>query len=75
VDSIDIPSANRHQPGLSNVNTVIPHGAGHPIVIGVLNVTPDSFSDGGRYADLGFRCASSGAKEKRREATREVSVS
>lgn len=23
-----------------------------PIVVGVLNVTPDSFSDGGRYADL-----------------------
>jgi dihydropteroate synthase len=23
-----------------------------PVVIGVLNVTPDSFSDGGRYADL-----------------------
>jgi dihydropteroate synthase len=26
--------------------------AGHPVVMGVLNVTPDSFSDGGRYADL-----------------------
>lgn len=25
---------------------------GRPIVMGVLNVTPDSFSDGGRYADL-----------------------
>ncbi|MGH3664020.1 MAG: dihydropteroate synthase [Micromonosporaceae bacterium] len=25
---------------------------GRPVVIGVLNVTPDSFSDGGRYADL-----------------------
>jgi dihydropteroate synthase len=24
-----------------------------PVVVGVLNVTPDSFSDGGRYADLG----------------------
>jgi dihydropteroate synthase len=24
----------------------------HPVVIGVLNVTPDSFSDGGRYTDL-----------------------
>ena len=23
----------------------------HPIVVGILNVTPDSFSDGGRYAD------------------------
>ena len=26
--------------------------AGQPVVMGVLNVTPDSFSDGGRYADL-----------------------
>jgi dihydropteroate synthase len=25
---------------------------GTPVVMGVLNVTPDSFSDGGRYADL-----------------------
>jgi dihydropteroate synthase len=25
---------------------------GRPLVMGVLNVTPDSFSDGGRYADL-----------------------
>ncbi|MBI5178218.1 MAG: dihydropteroate synthase [Nitrospinae bacterium] len=24
--------------------------AGHPLIMGVLNVTPDSFSDGGRYA-------------------------
>jgi dihydropteroate synthase len=24
----------------------------HPVVMGVLNVTPDSFSDGGRYANL-----------------------
>jgi dihydropteroate synthase len=24
----------------------------HPVVVGVLNVTPDSFSDGGRYTDL-----------------------
>jgi dihydropteroate synthase len=27
-------------------------GPGHPIVIGVLNITPDSFSDGGRYTRL-----------------------
>lgn len=26
--------------------------ADHPVIMGVLNVTPDSFSDGGRYADL-----------------------
>jgi dihydropteroate synthase len=25
----------------------------HPVVMGVLNVTPDSFSDGGRYANIG----------------------
>ncbi|HKE63731.1 MAG TPA: dihydropteroate synthase, partial [Micromonosporaceae bacterium] len=27
-------------------------GPGRPIVMGVLNVTPDSFSDGGRYLRL-----------------------
>src|SRR4029078_4992040 len=25
--------------------------AGHPLVMGILNVTPDSFSDGGRFFD------------------------
>lgn len=29
----------------------------HPVVVGVLNVTPDSFSDGGRYTDLGSAVA------------------
>ncbi len=28
------------------------HPIGRPVVMGVLNVTPDSFSDGGRYDDL-----------------------
>jgi dihydropteroate synthase len=27
-------------------------GKDHPVVMGVLNVTPDSFSDGGRFADV-----------------------
>jgi dihydropteroate synthase len=31
---------------------VRPRNVDHPVVMGVLNVTPDSFSDGGRYADL-----------------------
>jgi dihydropteroate synthase len=32
---------------------VTPFGDAHPaVVMGVLNVTPDSFSDGGRYSDL-----------------------
>jgi dihydropteroate synthase len=26
---------------------------GHPVVMGVLNVTPDSFSDGGQFVDVG----------------------
>src|SRR4051812_16809105 len=26
-------------------------GAGRPLVMGILNVTPDSFSDGGRFID------------------------
>ena len=25
------------------------HGASHPVLMGILNVTPDSFSDGGRW--------------------------
>ena len=29
----------------------------HPLVMGVLNVTPDSFSDGGRFADAGAAVA------------------
>jgi dihydropteroate synthase len=29
----------------------------HPVVMGVLNVTPDSFSDGGRYANVGAAVA------------------
>ncbi len=39
----------------------------HPVVMGVLNVTPDSFSEGGRYAELraaiehGLRMVSEGA--------------
>ncbi|MGX7677661.1 dihydropteroate synthase [Jatrophihabitans sp. DSM 45814] len=32
--------------------TAVPRRTDRIIVIGVLNVTPDSFSDGGRYADL-----------------------
>jgi dihydropteroate synthase len=32
--------------------TGLPRPASRPAVVGVLNVTPDSFSDGGRYADL-----------------------
>jgi dihydropteroate synthase len=31
----------------------LPAGADRIVVMGVLNVTPDSFSDGGRYADIG----------------------
>ena len=29
----------------------------HPVVMGVLNVTPDSFSDGGRFQDVGHAVA------------------
>jgi dihydropteroate synthase len=34
------------------IDTLLPGSAGRLVVMGVLNVTPDSFSDGGRYADL-----------------------
>ena len=39
-----------------------------PAVMGVLNVTPDSFSDGGRYLDPGPRrrsCARDGSRRRR----------
>jgi dihydropteroate synthase len=43
---------------VSNVFTVTDLLASdHPVVVGVLNVTPDSFSDGGRYTDLGSAVA------------------
>ncbi|MCA1246239.1 dihydropteroate synthase [Massilia sp. MS-15] len=32
-------------------------GADHPLVMGILNVTPDSFSDGGRFQGLEFALA------------------
>ena len=40
---------------------------GRPLIMGILNVTPDSFSDGGRYLDFeravarGLEMASAGA--------------
>jgi dihydropteroate synthase len=34
------------------VTDLLHRAADDPVVMGVLNVTPDSFSDGGRYADL-----------------------
>jgi dihydropteroate synthase len=42
-------TSSRHGSG---VDGPLGGGPGHPIVIGVLNVTPDSFSDGGRYTQL-----------------------
>ena len=41
----------------------------HPVVMGVLNVTPDSFSDGGRYADLDAAVAHGVATARRRAPT------
>lgn len=42
-------SANEDRYGLLVTDLV---QAASPVVMGILNVTPDSFSDGGRYADL-----------------------
>jgi dihydropteroate synthase len=36
-----------------NVGDFVVANRGAPVVVGVLNVTPDSFSDGGRYTALG----------------------
>jgi dihydropteroate synthase len=42
-----------HTTGKGNVRTVTDLlSAASPVVVGVLNVTPDSFSDGGRYAGI-----------------------
>src|SRR5262245_23174905 len=48
----ELLSANGHPGRLGNVCSVIRRSATGPVVMGVLNVTPDSFSDGGRYEDL-----------------------
>jgi dihydropteroate synthase len=46
-------AVRRAPPRVGNVITVTDLLASdHPVVVGVLNVTPDSFSDGGRYTDL-----------------------
>jgi dihydropteroate synthase len=51
-------AARRSHRPVGNVFTVTDLLASdHPVVIGVLNVTPDSFSDGGRYTDLGSAVA------------------
>lgn len=48
-------------------NTLTPHPDGRPFVMGIVNVTPDSFSDGGRFLspdaarDHGLRLIEAGA--------------
>ncbi|NNG23397.1 dihydropteroate synthase [Telluria aromaticivorans] len=44
----------------------------HPVVMGILNVTPDSFSDGGRYQGLEF--ALSHAEEMMREGATMIDI-
>jgi len=44
----------------------------HPVVMGILNVTPDSFSDGGRYQ--GFEFALSHAEEMIRDGATMVDI-
>ncbi|BDT58666.1 dihydropteroate synthase [Massilia varians] len=48
-----------------------PDGA-HPVVMGILNVTPDSFSDGGRYQGLEF--ALSHAEEMIRDGATMIDI-
>jgi dihydropteroate synthase len=51
-------AARRSPRPVGNVFTVTDLLASdHPVVVGVLNVTPDSFFDGGRYTDLGSAVA------------------
>jgi dihydropteroate synthase len=46
-----VPAAPAPPVGTVDTVTDLLH-ADHPVVMGVLNVTPDSFFDGGRYADV-----------------------
>ncbi len=46
---VDIPAGRPFGVSTFIQGTVLRHST--PVVMGVLNVTPDSFSDGGRYAD------------------------
>jgi dihydropteroate synthase len=57
-------SVPHHPPGpaiwrLRTTSLPLPVGTGdrRPLVMGIVNVTPDSFSDGGRYADPGAAVA------------------
>jgi len=45
-----VPAAHGCRSNVTGVTDLL--RADHPVVMGILNVTPDSFSDGGRYADL-----------------------
>lgn len=47
--AVNQPSANRAPGGGAGPTDLL--GGVRPVVVGVLNVTPDSFSDGGRYVD------------------------
>jgi len=70
---LTIPQSVRRSPRATAARLTIPCGTtrltyrGRPLVMGVVNVTPDSFSDGGRFADAaaasahGRRMAEEGA--------------
>ncbi len=49
VGPVSDPTADMATP---QVSPGLPGRRDHPVVMGILNVTPDSFSDGGRYAGL-----------------------
>lgn len=45
-------SDGTNREAVAQVSGDLPVHGDHPVVMGILNVTPDSFSDGGRYADV-----------------------
>src|SRR5262249_59075050 len=49
---LDLDPRRGDQPAAGEVMAGLPRPAERCAVMGVLNVTPDSFSDGGRYLDL-----------------------
>lgn len=55
-------------PGTAPPSPLLP--AGNPRIIGIVNITQDSFSDGGRYLDLA--AAASHARKLRAEGAAEI---
>lgn len=52
LSELDSESASEPASEQVSANTCLPFDFSKPLIMGVLNTTPDSFSDGGRFADV-----------------------